>query len=117
MYGNKEEMERGGQRIDNHLWTKVLSVEALSREEDLDIIDCQIDATNSTKQRRNWSLAQCGKATEISGKETGVVFVESICDDLELLNENFHVKISTCPDFSIMSQEDALQDLRELVQK
>lgn len=75
------------------------------------------DATNSTKQRRDWILSQCDKAAEVSGKQTGVVFVESICDDLELLNENFRVKISTCPDFANMSQEDALQDLQERVQK
>jgi len=75
------------------------------------------DATNSTKQRREWILDQCDKAGEESGKETGVVFVESICDDVELLNENFRVKISTCPDFANMSEEEALQDLQRRVQK
>lgn len=75
------------------------------------------DATNSTNQRREWILQQCDQAGEISGKETGVVFVESICDDQELLQENFQVKISTCPDFAGMGREEALKDLQERVRK
>jgi predicted kinase len=39
------------------------------------------DATNSTRARRAWILQQCDEACELSGKQTGVVFVESICDD------------------------------------
>ena len=75
------------------------------------------DATNSTRARRNWILQQCDQASEASGKETGVVFVESICDDKELLQENYNVKISTSPDFEGMSREDALADLQERIRK
>jgi len=75
------------------------------------------DATNSTKERRAWILRQCAKAHEVSGKVTGVVFVESICNDKELLEENMDVKIKTCPDFDDMSREEALADLQERVHK
>ena len=75
------------------------------------------DATNSTRARRKWILEQCAKANEASGKVTGVVFVESICNDKELLEENMNVKISTCPDFDNMTREEALADLQERVHK
>ena len=75
------------------------------------------DATNSTRARRNWILQQCDEASEVSGKETGVVFVESICDDKELLQENFNVKIQSCPDFEGMSKEEALADLQARIAK
>jgi predicted kinase len=66
------------------------------------------DATNSTRERRRWILQECAKASEASGKRTGVVFVESICDDKELLAENFNVKISSCPDFEDVSEKGDL---------
>jgi hypothetical protein len=90
------------------------------------------DATNSTKERRSWILTECAKRTErnaaaaaatsasqnsSSNKRIGVLFLESICDDPELLAENFRVKISSCPDFDGMTQEEALQDLQTRIQK
>ena len=75
------------------------------------------DATNTTKERRQWILKECAEFNEASGKRTGVVFLESICDDKDLLAENFNVKISSCPDFEGMSKEEALEDLRARVQK
>lgn len=75
------------------------------------------DATNSTKERRRWILQQCAQANEVSGKQTGVFFVESICNDRELLEENFNFKISSCPDFVGVEKEEALADLQERVNK
>lgn len=75
------------------------------------------DATNSTRERRNWILQKCDQAADASGKESGVVFVESICDDKELLKENYSVKISTSPDFAGMDPERALADLMERIHK
>ena len=48
------------------------------------------DATNSTHKRRQWVLEQC-TSPEKRGvdKPTGCVFIESLCDDEELLMENF----------------------------
>ena len=45
------------------------------------------------------------------------MFLESICDDPELLAENLRYKIASCPDFGGMSQEEALQDLETRIQK
>lgn len=76
------------------------------------------DATNSTHKRRQWILEQC-TSPELRGleKQTGVVFVESICDDTELLEENYRYKVSSSPDFDGMPVADALQDLRKRVAK
>jgi len=75
------------------------------------------DATNSTKSRRKWILQQCAQANEVAGDKTGVVFVESICNDRELLEENFNFKISSSPDFAGVEKEAALADLQDRVKK
>jgi len=75
------------------------------------------DATNTTKERRKWILQQCAQANEASGRKTGVVFVESVCNDRELLEENFNFKISSSPDFANVEKEEALADLQERVRK
>ncbi|KAL3915870.1 MAG: hypothetical protein SGILL_005442 [Bacillariaceae sp.] len=75
------------------------------------------DATNSTDKRRRWVLEQCTNPSNRPGKPTGVVFVESICDDEELLNENFRFKISNSPDYAGMNEEEAMTDLRNRVKK
>lgn len=61
------------------------------------------DATNSTQARRQWIVDSC---TKRDGQEMiGVVFVESICDDQELLEENYRYKISSSPDFAGFDKE------------
>ena len=75
------------------------------------------DATNSTDERRQWILEQCTSPALRKGKPTGVVFVESICDDEELLLQNYTFKINNSPDFKGMSQEAALADLKSRVKK
>jgi predicted kinase len=61
------------------------------------------DATNSTQARRQWIVDCC---TGPDRKETiGVVFVESVCDDQELLEENYRYKISSSPDFAGKNHE------------
>ena len=75
------------------------------------------DATNSTNRRRQWLLEECTAPEKRPGKPTGVVFVESICDDTELLMENFRFKVSNSPDYKGMSQEEAIADLKMRVQK
>lgn len=75
------------------------------------------DATNSTVKRRQWILEECTSPEKRPDKPTGVVFVESICDDEELLSENFRFKVLNSPDFNGMSEEEAIADLRKRVQK
>jgi broad specificity phosphatase PhoE len=75
------------------------------------------DATNSTVARRQWVLEECTSPIKRANKPTGVVFVESICDDQELLDENFRFKIQNSPDFQGMTEEEGIADLRKRVQK
>ena len=75
------------------------------------------DATNSTKERRQWVLEECTSLTKRKGKVTGCVFVESVCDDQELLEENFRFKVKNRPDFKGMTEQEAIDDLRTRVQK
>jgi broad specificity phosphatase PhoE len=71
------------------------------------------DATNSTNERREWLLGMLKNRPN----PIAVVFVESICDDAELLEDNFREKISLSPDFEGMAPEDALSDLKERVRQ
>jgi hypothetical protein len=75
------------------------------------------DATNSTEKRRQWVLEQCTSPEKRPGKPTGVIFVESICDDQELLQENYRYKTSASPDFKGMTNEVAMADLMQRVKK
>jgi len=75
------------------------------------------DATNSTISRRNWLLEQCTSPEKRGDKTTGIVFVESVCDDDELLEENFRFKVRNSPDFAGMTEDEALNDLRLRVKK
>jgi len=67
------------------------------------------DATNSTKERRKWlikSLCDAG----IGAKK---IFVESICDDDKILEENIRtVKLST-PDYKGIDPEEAMKDFQK----
>ena len=75
------------------------------------------DATNSTEARRNWVLQECTSADKRGNKSTGCIFVESLCDDEELLEENFRFKVQNSPDFKGMTEQEAIADLRRRVQK
>ena len=75
------------------------------------------DATNSTVARRNWILEMCTSPKTRKDKPTGVVFVESVCDDKELIEENYRYKVSNSPDYENMGTEEALADLRKRVEK
>jgi hypothetical protein len=75
------------------------------------------DATNSTNKRRQWILEECTSPQKRPGRPTGCVFVESICDDQELITENFRFKISNSPDYKDMVEEEALADLKNRVTK
>ena len=75
------------------------------------------DATNSTKERRDWVLKECTCNIKRAGKPTGVVFVESICDDKELLHTNLMTKVHNSPDYKGMDTEEAMRDILSRVQK
>ena len=77
------------------------------------------DATNSTNARRQWILDMCTNPEKRGeDKPTGCVFIESICDDEELLMENYLDKISNSPDYANMySKDEAIKDLKQRVRK
>lgn len=64
------------------------------------------DATNSTKERRMWIQENCDKA----GIET--LFVESLCDDEEIIMNNIREVKTTSPDYKGLDPEVAAQDFR-----
>jgi predicted kinase len=71
------------------------------------------DATNSTRERRNW-IQEYVKAR---ANKYQVVFVEVICDDPEVVETNMRNKVVNSPDFAGLTMEEALQDLRLRMQK
>ena len=72
------------------------------------------DATNSTKDRRDAVLRVISNEAK---SNVGVVFLESVCDDVDLLEENFRQKVKHSPDFAGMTESEALNDLKERVKK
>mmetsp|Transcript_15861 Transcript_15861/g.28795 ORF Transcript_15861/g.28795 Transcript_15861/m.28795 type:complete len:543 (-) Transcript_15861:83-1711(-) len=75
------------------------------------------DATNSTKERRDWVLEQCTDEVKRAGKPTGVVFIESVCNDPDLMRENLLTKISTSPDYTGVPVEEAMVDIMNRCKK
>jgi len=67
------------------------------------------DATNSTKERRSY-LASRLESAKIGAK---IMYLESICDSKELLEENIRkVKLST-PDYRDSDPQEAVRDFHE----
>lgn len=68
-----------------------------------------LDATNSTKERRRWIQDRCDAA----GIET--LFVESKCDDEELIMSNIKEVKTTSPDYKGQDPELAALDFRNRI--
>lgn len=68
-----------------------------------------LDATNSTKERRRW-IKQC---CDTAGVET--MFVESKCDDEDLIMSNILEVKTTSPDYVGLDPETAAQDFRNRI--
>jgi len=66
------------------------------------------DATNTTRERRESISRKC------DSRQTSprVIFVESICDDARVLEQNMRAKVRASPDFKGMRFDDALRDLK-----
>lgn len=67
------------------------------------------DATNSTKSRRAWIHKRCEEA----GIET--LFVESLCDDEDIIMSNILEVKTTSPDYKGQDPEIAAQDFRNRI--
>ena len=68
-----------------------------------------LDATNSTKERREWVLDR------IKGEGVEVIFVESKCDDEELIMANIRDVKTTSPDYVGQDPEQAALDFRNRI--
>lgn len=68
-----------------------------------------LDATNSTKDRRRWIYDRCTEA----GVET--LFVESKCDDEDIIMNNILEVKTTSPDYVGQDPELAAQDFRNRI--
>ncbi|KAL1992722.1 hypothetical protein VTN49DRAFT_3478 [Thermomyces lanuginosus] len=68
-----------------------------------------LDATNSTKARRAWIKKRCDE----EGIET--LFVESLCDDEEIIMNNILEVKTSSPDYQGQDPEVAAQDFRNRI--
>lgn len=65
------------------------------------------DATNTTDQRRRLILERCTSTGTVDGTcpTISVLFVESICDDPVVLENNLQQKIVSSPDYARMNPD------------
>jgi 6-phosphofructo-2-kinase / fructose-2,6-biphosphatase 2 len=68
-----------------------------------------LDATNSTKERRRWIQGRCAA----EGIET--LFVESKCDDEDLIMSNILEVKTTSPDYAGLDPDVAARDFRNRI--
>jgi len=68
-----------------------------------------LDATNSTKERRKWVL------DTVTREGVEVIFVESKCDDEELIMANIRDVKTTSPDYQGQDPEKAALDFRNRI--
>jgi len=69
------------------------------------------DATNTTKERRTQIIDTCNQHEP----RVPVIFIENICDDPNVLAENFKQKILNSPDYKGVPIQEATQDLRRRI--
>jgi broad specificity phosphatase PhoE/predicted kinase len=67
------------------------------------------DATNTERARRDKIYLRCRE------KGVQVVFVESICQDPAVIDQNVHDKQARSPDYADMDPEQAIGDFRERI--
>lgn len=68
-----------------------------------------LDATNSTKERRKWVSDVCAR------ENVEVLFVESKCDDEDLIMANIRDVKATSPDYKGQDPEQAALDFRNRI--
>ncbi|RAL08568.1 putative vacuolar morphogenesis protein AvaB [Aspergillus homomorphus CBS 101889] len=68
-----------------------------------------LDATNSTKERRRWINERCRQAN------IETLYVESICDEEDLIMSNIREVKTTSPDYKGQDPELAARDFRERI--
>ena len=121
--GSKRRVEEGATESGRSTFFSSSNKEALSRRNEIAMSTLQdavqwlkeengsmaiFDATNTTRERR--CLIQEYLST--IGLGVKLVFIESICNDPAVLNENLLQKVRHSPDFAGLSEEAALNDLK-----
>jgi len=71
------------------------------------------DATNTTPRRRKIIR----ETVKQSRARINLIFLESICTDEKVLEQNFLNKVRNSPDFKGLKEEDALIDLKKRISK
>eukprot|EP00746_Dinoflagellata_sp_MGD_P022602 gnl/MRDRNA2_/MRDRNA2_152875_c0_seq1.p1 gnl/MRDRNA2_/MRDRNA2_152875_c0~~gnl/MRDRNA2_/MRDRNA2_152875_c0_seq1.p1 ORF type:complete len:486 (+),score=69.97 gnl/MRDRNA2_/MRDRNA2_152875_c0_seq1:102-1460(+) len=71
------------------------------------------DATNSTVARRRKVVNFVDNHNETHNQAHKVIFIESFCDDPEVLKANTNMKLLRSPDYAHMDKNEALKDLNE----
>jgi len=71
------------------------------------------DATNSCRERREWLIDQL---TPILQSKSHIIFVESVCDDEELISYNIRETKLNMPDYSDFDPDAAVQDFKARIQ-
>lgn len=66
-----------------------------------------LDATNSSRSRRDMVVAECKK------KNIDVFWVESICEDADTIDSNIRGIKVKLPEYAEMPVEDAVRDFKE----
>jgi 6-phosphofructo-2-kinase/fructose-2,6-biphosphatase len=69
-----------------------------------------LDATNSTSRRRNFLRDRFHGRFEY-------MFLESVCEDQKVLEENYRLKMKYSPDYRGVKMEDALKDFKDRIAK
>eukprot|EP00697_Spironema_sp_BW2_P003063 gnl/Spiro4/14095_TR7568_c1_g1_i1.p1 gnl/Spiro4/14095_TR7568_c1_g1~~gnl/Spiro4/14095_TR7568_c1_g1_i1.p1 ORF type:complete len:822 (-),score=141.06 gnl/Spiro4/14095_TR7568_c1_g1_i1:59-2524(-) len=69
------------------------------------------DATNTTEERRHAVFSRCKARHE----HLNIIFVESICDDPDVLRENLIAKAKNSPDYRNMNMTAAMADLQQRI--
>lgn len=70
------------------------------------------DATNTTKKRRNWIITQLLPVVE---SKSHVVFVESVCQDEDLITSNILQVKSDSPDYVGKDKSEVVADFRKRI--
>jgi len=71
------------------------------------------DATNTTRNRRARIVKTCRRSKE----SIGILFIESICDEEQVIDNNIRCKVTTSPDFEGMDIEDAIRDIKKRIER
>jgi hypothetical protein len=75
-----------------------------------------LDATNSTRSRRAALVERAKEYSAATGQSVSVVFIESLCDEADVLEANMLTKISASPDFAGLSESAAVADLKQRIE-